>query len=220
MRTSLLTPFLFFIPCAVTSATAGPVTSVAQWQPGINYEVLSPPQPTAAGPGKVEVMEVFWLGCPHCYHLEPTLQGWLKNKPSYVNFVRVPVMWNPVTRAHAHLFLTLMALKRPELVSGAFDAIHLRHQMLVGPTEEDTLEVQQQFAQANGISPADYSTAYNSFSVHTNLTHAQELTDRYKVPEVPFIVVNGKYTTNVDKAGGQDKLIALINYLAAKEHRH
>src|SRR6266852_5061427 len=63
-------------------------------------------------PGKVEVVEVFWLGCPHCYALEPFIQTWLKTKPAYIDFVRVPVMWGPVHRAHARLFYTLQALNR------------------------------------------------------------------------------------------------------------
>src|SRR5579864_231918 len=90
-----------------------------RWKAGQNYDPLVPAQPTSVGPGKVEVTEVFWLRCPHCAALEPYIQSWLKNKPAYVEFVRVPVMWGPVHRADAHLFYTLVALNRQDLVQKA-----------------------------------------------------------------------------------------------------
>src|SRR5258708_5485387 len=85
-----------------------------RWKAGQNYDPLVPAQPTSVGPGKVEVVEVFWLGCPHCAALEPYIQSWLKNKPPYIEFVRVPVMWGPAHRAHPHLFYTIAAPNRQE----------------------------------------------------------------------------------------------------------
>jgi protein dithiol oxidoreductase (disulfide-forming) len=195
-----------------------------KWQPGVNYDPVVPAQPTNVAPGKVEVMEVFWLACPHCYDLEPLLQAWLKSKPAYVEFVRVPVMWQPVHRAHARLYYTLEALGRPELFQKAFDTIHqlaLRGEPpLVGSSDEETFRLQQSFAVKNGVSADDFTKAYNSFSVNSNLQRAEELTQRYRVEGVPFIAVNGKYTSDVPKAGGEAKLIELINDLVAAEHRH
>lgn len=191
-----------------------------RWKPGVNYMPLVPAQPTSVGPGKVEVVEVFWLGCPHCAALEPYLQSWLKNKPPYVEFVRVPVMWGPAHRAHAHLYYTIAALNRVDLVQKAFDAIQNQHQMLFAQNEEDTLKAQEAFAQANGIKPEDFAKAYNSFSVNSNLQRAEQLTQRYHVEGVPLIVIDGKYTSDVAKAGSQSDLIALIDELSAAEHRH
>ncbi|HVO44744.1 MAG TPA: thiol:disulfide interchange protein DsbA/DsbL [Steroidobacteraceae bacterium] len=191
-----------------------------RWKPGVNYDPLVPSQPTNVSPGKVEVVEVFWLGCPHCYALEPYLQSWLKNKPAYVEFVRVPVMWGPVHRAHAHLFYTLMALNHPELVQQAFDTIQQKHEMLAAPSEEETLRQQQNFAKNFGISPEDYTKAYNSFTVNSNLQRAEQLTQRYHVEGVPVFVIDGKYTTDVARAGSQSNLIALIDDLSAAERRH
>ncbi len=193
-----------------------------KWKPGVNYDVLSPAQPTNVGPGKVEVLEVFWLACPHCYALEPYIQAWLKSKPAYIEFVRVPVMWGPAHRAHAHLFYTLMALNRSDLVEKAFDTIQQKHEMLIATNGEDSesLKLQQAFAKENGISPEDYAKAYNSFSVNSNLQRAEQLTQRYQVQGVPLVVVNGKYSTDVGKAGGPQQLISEIDDLAASEHRH
>jgi thiol:disulfide interchange protein DsbA len=193
-----------------------------KWKPGVNYDAIVPAQPTTVGPWKVEVVEVFWLGCPHCYAFEPFVQAWLKNKPGYIEFVRVPVMWGPVHRAHARLFYTLQALNRPDLFEKAFDTIQQKHEPLISTTgnEEETLKLQQAFAKDNGINPDDYAKAFNSFSVNSNLQRAEQLTQRYQVQGVPLVVINGKYSTDVAKAGGPQQLIAEIDDLAASEHRH
>jgi thiol:disulfide interchange protein DsbA len=163
---------------------------------------------------------VFWLGCPHCASLEPFIQAWLKSKPSYIEFIRVPVMWGPVHRAHAHLFYTIMALNRIDLVQKAFDTIQQQHQMLVGQSDDETLKAQQKFFADNGVSADDFLKAYNSFTVNSNLQRAEQLTQRYHVEGVPLVVINGKYTSDVAKANGQAQLISLIDDLAASEHKH
>lgn len=195
-----------------------------KWQAGVNYEPVVPAQPTNVGPGKVEVMEVFWLACPHCYALEPRVRSWLKTKPAYVEFVRVPVIWQDVHRAHARLYYTLEALGRDDLVEKAFDTIHQdlenRVAPLFGGSDDETYRLQQQFAAQNGVSADDFSKAYNSFSVSSSLQRAEEITRRYNVQGVPFFVVNGKYSTDIAQAGTEPKLIELINDLAASEHHH
>src|SRR5215468_1216902 len=85
-----------------------------KWQAGVNYRPLVPAQPTEAPPGKVEVVEVFWYGCPHCYALDPYIESWRKTKPSWIEFHRVPVTWQPVHQSHARLFYTLEALGKEE----------------------------------------------------------------------------------------------------------
>ena len=191
-----------------------------KWKPGTNYDVLTPAQPTNVSPGKVEVVEVFWLGCPHCYALEPFVQAWLKNKPAYIEFVRVPVMWGPAHRAHARLFFTLQALNRPDLFEKAFDTIQQKHEPLIAQSEDETLKLQEAFAKDNGITPDDYAKAYNSFTVNSNLQRAEQLTQRYQVQGVPLVVVDGKYSTDVAKAGGPQQLIQIIDDLSASEHHH
>jgi protein dithiol oxidoreductase (disulfide-forming) len=193
-----------------------------KWQPGVNYDPLVPAQPTSVSPGKVEVLEIFWLACPHCYGVEPYVRAWLKNKPAYVEFVRVPVYWQPIHRAHARLYYTLDALGRQDLVEKAFEAIHANLENHLPPlfTENDseTFRMQQQFAVKNGVSADDFARTYNSFTVNTDLARADEITRRYRVDGVPLFAVNGKYTTDITHAGSEDKLIALLNDLAAAEH--
>ena len=190
------------------------------WKAGVHYDPLVPAQPTTAAPGKIEVVEVFWLGCPHCYALEPYVQSWLKSKPDYITFVRVPVMWGPVHQAHARLYYTLQALGRMDLFEKAFETIQKSGNPLVSQDADSTLKLQIAFATANGITADAYTKSYNSFAVNANLTRAQDLTERYHAESVPLIVVDGKYTTDVSKAGSPEKLFSLINDLAAADHRH
>jgi protein dithiol oxidoreductase (disulfide-forming) len=208
----------------IAGAAAGAQLPGGKWQAGVNYDPVVPAQPTSVAAGKVEVMEVFWLACPHCYALEPRIHNWLKSKPAYVEFVRVPVIWQDVHRAHARLYYTLEALGRDDLVAKAFDTIHqdLENRMppLIGQSEEETYRLQQQFAAQNGVSADDFSKAYNSFAVSSNLQRAEEITQRYHVQGVPLFVVNGKYSADVAQAGGESKLIELINDLAASERPH
>jgi thiol:disulfide interchange protein DsbA len=208
----------------IAGAAPGAQLPGGKWQAGVNYDPVVPAQPTSVAPGKVEVMEVFWLACPHCYALEPRIRSWLKSTPAYIQFVRVPVIWQEAHRAHARLYYTLEALGRDDLVAKAFDTIHqdLENRMppLIGQSEEETYRLQQQFAAQNGVSADDFSKAYNSFSVSSNLQRAEEITQRYHVQGVPFFVVNGKYSADVAQAGSETKLIELINDLAASEHAH
>jgi thiol:disulfide interchange protein DsbA len=191
-----------------------------RWKAGVNYDPVVPGQPTSVEPGKVEVIEMLWLGCPHCYALEPYIRAWLKSKPAYIVFVRVPVVWGPQQRAHARLFYTLKALGRPDLIDKAFDTIQQQHNPLIAGTDEESLRIEQTWAAQNGVGAADFANAYNSPAVISDLARSEELTQRYRVQSVPLIVINGKYTTDVGKAGSAANLTQLISDLAASERRH
>ncbi len=213
---------------ASNPASQGPLAlpESSQWKAGTSYTVISPAQPTNAPPGKVQVMEVFWLACPHCHALEPYILAWRKSKPDYVQFVRVPVMWGPVQQAHARLYYTLEALDRGDLVEKAFDTIHSletqtgSESILVGSSPADTMKIQEAFATRNGVSAAAFENAYNSFDVNTQLQQAEQITQTYEIQSVPTIIVDGRYRTNVARAGGENQLISLIDFLAKWDHDH
>jgi thiol:disulfide interchange protein DsbA len=198
----------------------------SRWKPGVNYDVIAPAQPTNAPPGKVQVMEVFWLACPRCYALEPYMRAWRKSKPDYVQFVRVPVMWGPVQQAQARLFYTLKALDRDDLVDTAFKAIHdLETQtgtesLMIGSSRASTMRMQEAFAVRNGLSAAAFKSAYNSFDVRAELQHAEQITQLYEIRSVPTTIVDGRYSTDPAKAGGDKQMIALIDFLAKWVHDH
>lgn len=192
-----------------------------RWKAGQHYRPIVPAQSTSAEPGQVEVLEIFWLGCPHCYELEPFIQNWRKTKPAYVKFVGEHVMWGPAHRSHARMYYTLQVLgKADALLPKAFEEIHRRGNMLVAADDAQSQRLQLAFAVANGVSEADFNREYNGFAVNTRLQRAEELGRRYKVESVPFIVINGKYQTDVAMAGGHEQLIQLINDLAAAEKNH
>jgi thiol:disulfide interchange protein DsbA len=209
---------------ALPASAALPTSS--EWKPGVNYDVVTPAQPTTVAPGKVEVMEVFWLACPHCYALEPFIKAWRKTKPSYVKFVRVPVMWGPVQRSHARFYYTLESVGHADLVDQAFTYIHDldtqsgTESALVANSKQQSFKLQQAWAVQHGITASAFAQAYNSFFVNTQLQQAEQTMNAYQVQSVPFIAVDGKFTTNVEQAGSPNKLISLINFLAAWEHDH
>ena len=193
-----------------------------KWTAGTNYKVVLPSQPTSVAPGKIEVIEFFWYGCPHCFALDPAIGSWLKNKAPYIEFVRVPVTWAEVHRAHARLFYTLQGLgKGDELHGKVFAEIHVNHQPLFAPGDPlQTQREQLQFAKDNGISEADFTKAYTDFGVQTALSRADDLVRRYRIDAVPTFVIAGKYETDLQMAGGEANLFHLIDDLAASEKHH
>jgi protein dithiol oxidoreductase (disulfide-forming) len=190
-----------------------------RWTAGTHYTPLVPAQPTNVGAGEVEVVEVFWYGCPHCYALEPYLESWDKNNADYIKLAKVPVIWSPGHRAHARLYYALEALGRSDLHKKAFQAIHEGRNPLLTGSERETTQLHVNFAKANGIDEKKFMQAYNSFTVNSNLQRAERLTQAYRVASVPVLVVNGKYVTDIEKARGHEPLMQLLNDLAASERR-
>lgn len=191
-----------------------------KWKAGTHYRPLLPAQPTNTGPGEVEVIEFFWLGCPHCYELQPYMDGWKQKKASYVKFTQEHVMWGTGHRAQGRLVYTLETLKREDLITKAFEQVHRHGNNLAAVNDDQSLQMQLAFAKANGISEADFKREYNGFTVTSRLKRAEELGKRYRVDSVPTFVVNGKYITDVGMAGGPEQLIQLLNDLAASEKSH
>jgi len=199
-------------PAASNDASVAAPTS-SRFQLGKHYNRLSPTQPTSSAPDKVEVAEIFWYGCPHCYALDPALKSWVASKPEYVAFVRVPVAWSDVAKTHARAFYTAEALGKIGAMHDAlFSEIQEKHDLL------DTEDKLRAFFGKFGVDDATFTPAYESAGVQTKLQRADELVRRYRVASVPTIVVNGKYTTDVVLAGGNEQLFALIGELAASEH--
>ena len=133
-----------------------------EWQPGTNYTVLGRPQPTSVAPGKVEVSEVFWYGCGHCYALDPALETWKQNK-ARVHRVRAHAGdLGSVPRQHARLYYTLQALGRDDLHPKVFDAIHRDGNMLAADTDEEARAMHLAFLKQHGVSEKQFNAAYDS----------------------------------------------------------
>jgi thiol:disulfide interchange protein DsbA len=198
-------------PELVASDPEGSPTT-GRFELGTHYLRLSPTQPTSSTPDQVEVAEVFWYGCPHCFNFDPYLEQWQQGKPGFVNFVRVPAVWNPLLQLHARAFYTAEALgKSGEMHAELFREIHERGNML------DTPAKLQDFFGRFGVDAATFTATFESFAVQEKLQRADELNRRYRIQSVPTIIVNGKYTTDGGQAGSYDDLIALIDELVATE---
>ncbi len=200
-------------PELVATDPAGEPTTGGRFEMGVHYLRLSPTQPTSSNPEQVEVCEIFWYGCPHCFNFDPLLEQWRENQPGYVNFVRVPAVWNPLLQMHARAFYTAEALgKGAEMHTEFFREIHERGNRL------DTEEKLQEFFGRFGVDGAAFKTAFDSFAVQTKLQRADELSRRYRIESVPTIVVNGKYTSDGGQAGSYEDLLALVDELVAAEN--
>ncbi|GAC1301877.1 MAG: hypothetical protein NVSMB10_02040 [Steroidobacteraceae bacterium] len=220
-RSPLLLAVASTMAAATATAKAGPA---AGWQEGVNYTRLVPAQPSSVPPGQVEVLEFFWYGCPHCYAIDPLVESWRKSKPAYVAFSRVPVMWSETHRSTARLYYALESLGKLEALHGeVFKEIHVNANPLVGTDPNDAAgaeRVQAAFLKKFGVSEDAYKKAAHSFSVETALQRAEQLGLRYRIEGVPTFIINGKYMADVRSAGTPEKLVALVNDLAAQEHKH
>lgn len=194
-------------------SAGGPPTS-SKFKEGTNYQKIVPAQPTNVAPGNVEVVEVFWYGCGHCFSLDPAIESWrAKNKPAYVDFVRVPAMWNEGTRMHARVFYTAELL-------GKLDELHslIFREMHVSGNQMNSVDKIAAFFQEHGVSKDEFTKAFSSFAVESKLQRADFLNKRYRIQSVPAVIVNGKYSTDISTAGGESQLFSLIDELAAHEH--
>ena len=184
----------------------------SEFELGTHYNRLTPTQPTRSSPQQVEVSEVFWYGCPHCYNFDPYLNAWDENNAEYVSFIRIPAVWNPLVRLHAQAFYTAQVLdKGEEMHLSFFQEIHENGNYLDSP---DKLA---DFFGNFGVSRSDFEAAFNSREVNQLLQRAEELNERYQINSVPSIVINGKYTSNASMTGSYERLIELIDSLAASE---
>lgn len=195
---------------AATAPADAPTTG--RFEMGVHYLRLSPTQPTSSNPDQIEVAEVFWYGCPHCFDFDPALEQWRQAAPEHVSFLRVPAVWNPLLQLHARAFYTAEAFgKGAEMHSEFFREIHERGNRL------DTKEKLQEFFGRFGVDAAAFTTGFESFAVQTKLQRADELNRRYRIESVPTIVVNGKYTTDGPQAGSYEDLLLLVDELVAAE---
>ncbi|MHC8598155.1 thiol:disulfide interchange protein DsbA/DsbL [Arenicellales bacterium IMCC55707] len=185
-------------------------SAAQEFQEDVNFFPLLVEQPVRTG-DRIEVLEIFWYGCPHCYALEPYLKKWLKNKPEFVEFVQLPAVLNQSWAFDARVFYTFVALGlMDELHEAYFDAIHKDRRRM------KNVEQVAAWAQEQGINPQLILDTFNSFGVDSMLANATQMSGRYEADGVPTIIIDGKYRTTVSLAGGHNEIIDLINYLAQR----
>ena len=201
-------------------AQAEPPAPPQEWKytDGQHYQRMVPTQPTVGGADKIEVAEIFWYGCNHCYDFEPFINRWNETKPANVRFVRIPAMWNPLVKLHAQLYYAEEVLVKngkiaePEQFRAAvFAEYHRRGNRLA------SIDAIQTLFEKHGVSANDFQNAWGSFEVSQKMRVGEDLGRRYAITGVPTVVVNGKYRTGAGEAGSYPKLLELIDELIVRE---
>jgi protein dithiol oxidoreductase (disulfide-forming) len=173
---------------------------------GFEFKSVKPQAPTDAPAGKVEVIEFFWYGCPHCNSLEPALKDWLKRLPPDVAFRKVHVPWQ--VQAHQQLFFTLETMNQADALNErVFSAIHVDRSKL------DTPEAMADLVSKHGVERKQFLDTYNSFGVRTRMQRATQLTAAYKIDGVPMFGVAGRFVTAPSMVGSNSGALKMVEQL-------
>ena len=191
------------------------VTAVAQgdqsWQEGTHYDVITPAIRTA-NPDKIEVAEFFWYGCGHCYTFEPLIGQWKKTLAEDVEFRGSPAVWNQQMELHARAYYAADVL-------GVLDTMNLvvfQAMNVDGKRLSSEGEIAELFA-AHGVDAAEFTKAFNSFGVSSQVRQANARARAAKITGTPEMMVNGKYRISTRKAGNQANMLKIADFLVARE---
>lgn len=181
----------------------------------VEFETIAPAVATDSG-DRIEVIELFWYGCPHCFRLEPHIEKWLEEKPDDVVYIRLPAIFpnRPSWEMHARAFYTAEAL-------GVLDTMHRPlfdglHELRLRLDSEDELA---DYFEENGVEEAAFRKAFNSFAVRGKVGRAKVLTARYQIDGVPTMVVDGHYSTGPALAGSYARTLPVTDALIEKVRR-
>ncbi len=209
-KSRLARRFAAAIAIAFAAALAAAGAGAQALEEGKTYVRLKNPQPVETG-NKIEVIEFFSYGCPHCAHLEPELAPWAKSLPPDVAFRRVPVLFNPSWVSLAKAYYTLEALgEEARLTPEVFKALHEQGKNLAN----DKAFVD--WLATKGVDHKKAEEMMASFAVSGRVNKAKSQAQAYQVQSVPTIVVDGKFVTAPDKVGSHSAMPAAINGLIAK----
>lgn len=215
MRRSLVLSLLFSLLVPFTAHAQAPAP---KFKEGEHYIKLAEPV-RQRDPSKIEVVELFQYPCPHCYHFEPTVKNWKKTLPGDVDFVPLPVVWNGPGQLQAQAFYAAQALGVIDKIHDAmFDAYHMKGNKL------DSKEAIESVFVANGVKPADFAKAFESFGVMSQVNQGKSRTLSYKIDGTPELIVAGKYRVDgrlvgkgVSERESHQKMLEVANFLVAKE---
>jgi len=198
----------------VAAGTTGlPIPAGAQaLREGRDYRLVRPAQPTEVPAGKIEAIEFFWYGCPHCNSLEPALEQWVKKLPDDVVFRRIHVPFGE--RRHQQLFYTLESMgKDEELHKAVFHAIHVDRDRL------DTVDRMVAMLTKHGVDEKQFRDTFDSFAVRTKMRRAAQVVDAYGVEGVPAMAVAGKYYTAPSMVGSNGGALQVMDQLIEIERK-
>ena len=213
----LRTQFLLFyflialLGCSNEDQTTFEAGNGEKFRAGVHYELLDNPT-KVRDPSKIEVTEVFWFGCNHCYALEPYIARWKRDIPLDVTFIKSPATWNDMLKTHVTIYYTAKALGiEQQFVPAAFNTIQNEGKMLTGNTE---LEY---YFRGFDVQKDRYKAVSTSFGVRNAVDQADKKMKEWKVTGVPSLVVKGKYKVAASRSVRTDELFDVVDFLIEKE---
>ena len=188
-----------------------PVWAIAaDYEAGKHYQVLD--KPISSNTDAIIVNEFFGYSCPHCNAFAPALHSWSEQQPEGVHLVEIPVVFGRSWENYAKAYYISLQLGILEQTHAAmFNAVHVQKRRIL------TKAALQKFFAEQGINAADFDNAYNSFDLKNKLRQGNRLAARAKITSVPSMLVNGKYMVDANAAGSQEGMLAVVDYLVAKE---
>lgn len=178
---------------------------------GKDFDKTAQAMPTDT-PNKIEVTEIFWYGCIHCYHMDPILNAWVKKLPADVVFKRVPGLPQPAWAPMAKAFYVMDDLKLSDkLHTALFDAIH--KEKVLNPTDE--VATIDWMTKKSGLDKKKVEEAFKSFSMNNKLNRAAQFFRASGATGVPSFVIDGQFITSSTMAGGNEQALKTADYLIA-----
>lgn len=181
------------------------------FQEGKDYTRLANPQPD--GGDKIEVIEFFWYGCPHCAHFAPYMEDWMKSKPAGVKVTLVPAIFRPDWMVGAQAYYALEMLDALNVHPAVFTKIHEDHKA------HQTIEQYAEIVSELGVDKQKFLDASKSFVVDAKVRRAAQMVRDYMIRGVPTLAVNGKYMTSASLAGGNEEALRVVDYLVTLEKK-
>ena len=201
--------FVLLMPLAFSS-----FAQIERFVAGTHYTELAAPANTNDS-SKIEVLEVFWYGCSHCFRFEPLIANWEATMPADVDFGRFPAMWNGLMEVHAQVYYTAEAMDALDIVhEHVFNAINIEGNRLQNEGQIGAL-----FAKY-GINEDEFAKSFNSFSVRTKVNQAKQRMQAYEIRSTPNMIVNGKYLVATGQSVlTQADMLDVVDFLVEKERQ-
>ncbi|WP_323846054.1 thiol:disulfide interchange protein DsbA/DsbL [Microbulbifer magnicolonia] len=217
---------VFAMVLAMLFSLAACAQDNGEFKAGQHYQVLPQAVPQKDG-SKIEVTELFWYGCGHCYHFEPSLDKWKKDMPADVALVKIPAIWQPVMEVHARMFYVADALGvLDKMHTPIFNAINNQRKMFATRDGRDwnpDLTAIEALFNQHGTDGAKAAKLMNSFSINSKVKQGMANQRAYQLSGTPEVVVAGKYRISTSlpgfkgKSNGQEMMLQVADYLIAKE---
>lgn len=201
-----------FVAAIGVAGVAGTALAQSGSGEGFEFRSVKPAAPTDAPAGKVEVIEFFWYGCPHCNTLEPALKDWVRRLPQDVVFRKVHVPWQ--VQAHQQLYFTLETMGRAEALNErVFAAIHTDRRKLDAP------EAMADLLAGHGVDRKAFLDTYASFGVRTRMQRATALAAAYRIDGVPTFGVAGRWVTSPSMVGSNAAALKVVDALIERARK-